>query len=151
MKFFSRFLYFPATLMGALIFIIGTVSLVMADNCIQERATPKAPESILKQANPLGNTPENVSAGEKLYQKEAKPLACVQCHEAAGKGDGLLAKGMNPIPRDFSCAAMMNSIPDGQLFWIIKKGSKGTGMMAFNTLSDNQIWQIVNYIRRLAK
>ena len=150
MKNFNKFLYFPAFFMGAFLFLIGNVSIVMADNCIQKRTTPQAPERILNQKNPLGNTPDNVSAGEKLYKKEAKPLACVQCHGATGKGDGPIAKGLNPVARDFSCAAMMKSIPDGQLFWIIKNGSKGTGMMAFNTLSDNQIWQIVIYLRKFA-
>ena len=47
--------------------------------------------------------------------------------------------------------AMMKDIPDGQLFWIIKNGSPGTGMMAFSGLPDEQVWQLVQYIRSLAK
>ena len=50
-----------------------------------------------------------------------------------------------------SCGAMMKEIPDGQLFWIIKNGSLGTGMMAFPGLPDEQVWQLVQYIRSLAK
>jgi hypothetical protein len=46
---------------------------------------------------------------------------------------------------------MMKNIPDGQLFWVIKNGSKGTGMMGFKMLSDDQIWQLVSYKRKLAK
>jgi len=122
----------------------------LAEDCAQKRATPQAPDNIIKQTNPLGNTPDNVSAGEKLYQKDAKPLACVQCHGSKGQGDGSMAKGMNPKPRDFSCTDMMKNIPDGQLFWIIKNGSKGTGMMGFGALKDDQIWQLVSYLRKFS-
>jgi mono/diheme cytochrome c family protein len=45
----------------------------------------------------------------------------------------------------------MNDLPDGQLFWIIKKGSMGTGMMSFAGLPDEQVWQLIQYIRTLAK
>ncbi|NIP99686.1 MAG: cytochrome C, partial [Nitrospinaceae bacterium] len=41
-------------------------------------------------------------------------------------------------------------IPDGQMFWIIKNGSPGTRMPAFGNLSDEQIWQLVLYIRQFA-
>jgi mono/diheme cytochrome c family protein len=61
-----------------------------------------------------------------------------------------MAKGMKPSPRDFSCQAMMNKISDGQLFWVIKNGSKGTGMMGFKSLNDDQIWQVVSYIRQFS-
>jgi hypothetical protein len=46
---------------------------------------------------------------------------------------------------------MMKDIPDGQLFWIIKNGSQGTGMMSYAGLPDEQIWQLIQYIRWLAK
>jgi mono/diheme cytochrome c family protein len=45
----------------------------------------------------------------------------------------------------------MKDLPDGQLFWIIKNGSPGTGMMPFSTLPDEQVWQLIHYIRSLAK
>jgi len=44
----------------------------------------------------------------------------------------------------------MNALPDGQLFWVIQNGSPGTGMLAFKGLKDEQIWQIILYIRELA-
>ncbi len=129
----------------------GIPNQALADDCVQKRKTPKAPANISKKGSPLKATPENISAGKKIYQTGAKPLACAQCHGANGKGDGKMAKGMNPKPRDFSCQAMMKNIPDGQLYWIIKNGSKGTGMMGFKTLKDDQIWQVVAYIRQFVK
>lgn len=62
-----------------------------------------------------------------------------------------MVRGMNPKPRDFSCQTMMKNIPDGQLFWVIKNGSKGTGMMGFKMLSDDQIWQLVSYYKKTRK
>jgi len=56
-----------------------------------------------------------------------------------------------PPPRNFTCGSMMKDIPDGQLFWIIKNGSPGTGMMSFAGLPDEQVWQLVHYIQSLAK
>ena len=138
-------------LLSALLISFLFTSNTFADDCVQKRKTPQAPSNILKQTNPLETTAENISAGEMLYKKGAKPLACAQCHGRRGKGDGKMARGMTPKPRDFSCQAMMKDIPDGQLFWIIKNGSKGTGMMGFNMLKDDQIWQLVSYIRKLAK
>jgi mono/diheme cytochrome c family protein len=44
----------------------------------------------------------------------------------------------------------MNDIPDGQLFWIIRNGSKGTAMPAFKDLKDEQIWHLILYIRSFA-
>jgi mono/diheme cytochrome c family protein len=46
---------------------------------------------------------------------------------------------------------MMKDISDGQLFWIIKNGSLGTGMMPFSGLPDEQVWQLIHYVRSLAK
>jgi mono/diheme cytochrome c family protein len=138
-------------LLSALLTSFLFISNVFADDCVQKRKTPQAPSNILKLTNPLETTPENMASGEMLYKKGAKPLACVQCHGRRGKGDGTMARGMNPKPRDFSCQGMMKDIPDGQLFWIIKNGSKGTGMMGFKMLNDDQIWQLVSYIRKLTK
>lgn len=134
----------------SLLTLFGYSAVAFAGDCVQKRNTLQAPDSIYKQSNPLKPTAENISAGEKLYTSGAKPLACVLCHGDKGKGDGKMAMGMTPKPRDFSCQAMMKDIPDGQLFWVIKNGSKGTGMMGFNTLKDDQIWQIVSYIRQFS-
>jgi hypothetical protein len=43
----------------------------------------------------------------------------------------------------------MEQISDGQLFWIIKNGSKGTSMPPYSKLSDRKIWQLIQYIRSL--
>jgi mono/diheme cytochrome c family protein len=119
--------------------------------CPQKRQTAKAPAEFLQLENPLPPSKDHIGSGEKLYQETAQPLACKQCHGTKGDGKGPLGGGLIPSPRNFTCGQTMNNLPDGQLFWIIKKGSAGTGMMAFPGLSDEQVWQLIHYIRSLAK
>jgi len=45
----------------------------------------------------------------------------------------------------------MKSLPDGQLFWVIQNGSPGSVMPAFDNLDDDQIWQLILYIRNFSK
>ena len=56
-----------------------------------------------------------------------------------------------PTPRNFTCGMTIKDIPDGQLFWVIKNGSPGTGMMAFAGLPGEQVWQMIQNTRLLAK
>jgi len=119
--------------------------------CPQPRNTKQAPGKFRKLANPLPNSQENIKGGETLYHETAQPLACIQCHGEQGDGNGPMGAALNPHPRNFTCGETMKDISDGQMFWIIKNGSAGTGMMAFAGMPDNQIWQLIHYIRTLAK
>lgn len=120
------------------------------DACVQPRKTAKAPDTFLAMKNPLPASDEVFEAGKALFQKFAKPAACAMCHGEKGDGKGVMGAALVPPPRNFTCNAMMKDIPDGQLFWVIKKGSPGTGMMSFSGLSDDKVWQLVHYIRSLA-
>lgn len=122
-----------------------------SDACVQPRKTAKAPDSFLAMTNPLSASAEVLQAGKTLFQKSAKPAACAMCHGEKGDGKGMMGAALAPPPRNFTCNAMMKDIPDGQLFWIIKKGSPGTGMMSFSGLSDDKVWQLIHYIRSLAR
>ncbi len=119
--------------------------------CVQPRKTTKAPEDFLTKTNPLSSSAGSIQAGKELFLKTAQPVACVMCHGEQGDGKGLMGAALVPPPRNFTCGTMMRDIPDGQLYWIIKNGSPGTGMMAFTGLPDEQVWQLVHYIRSLAK
>ncbi|MEC7641343.1 MAG: cytochrome c, partial [Nitrospinota bacterium] len=119
--------------------------------CPQKRNTRTASGSDLKQQTPFPVSPESVQAGHRLYQKEAKPMACRLCHGIRGNGNGRLAVNMEPPPRNFTCLKIMKTLPDGQLVWIIKNGSKGTKMPAHkSTLWDREIWQLIHYLRTFA-
>jgi hypothetical protein len=69
-----------------------------------------------------------------------------------GDGNGSLARRMEPPPRNFTCEPVMQGLPDGQLFWIIKNVSKVTAMPAHKfSLGEEQIWQLILYIRSFLK
>jgi len=119
-------------------------------SCPQVRFTVSAPDEFLKLKNPLKSDSKNLFAGESFFHTDAQPTACKICHGSTGNGMGMMAPGLNPPPRNFSCSETMKGIPDGQLFWVVKNGSPGTGMTAYKSLTDKQVWQIILYLRTLA-
>lgn len=119
--------------------------------CPQARNTPNAPDEIRRLSNPLRPSPENIFAGQTLFHFDAKPGPCRVCHGISGNGLGILFRELRPTPRNFTCNQSMTTIPDGQLFWIIKNGSPGSVMPAFKNLDDEQIWQLIHYIRHFSK
>ena len=113
--------------------------------CPQKRKTKAAPGSIAKKKIP-GSA--DAKRGKAIYTKKAKPMACKMCHGDKGDGNGKLGAALKPKPRNFTCSETMKKVSAGQMFWIIKNGSKGTGMVAHGkTLKDAQIWDVVKYIR----
>ncbi len=117
-----------------------------AGNCQQPRKTKSAPSSTFKSDK---TKKADAKKGKAIYQKTAKPMACKMCHGKKGGGDGKLGKALKPAPRNFTCAKSMKKVSAGQMFWVIKNGSKGTGMVAHKkTLKDKDIWNVVKYIRK---
>ena len=129
------------------IFSFCTVGSVIAKpaKCPQPRKTKAAPGSIAKKKIP-GSA--DAKRGKKIFMKTAKPMACKMCHGEKGDGGGKLGAALKPKPRNFTCKATMKKVSAGQMFHIIKNGSKGTGMVGHGkTLKDKQIWDVVKYIR----
>lgn len=112
---------------------------------------PSAREETLGYKAPFGDThtapPEIVAAGKALYEGKG---GCHLCHGISGKGDGPAAH-LNPTnpPSDFTSCAFQKEHKDGDLFWIIKYGSPGTGMQSLipALLSEAEGWKVVAYVR----
>ena len=119
--------------------------------CPQPRKTVTAPDEFLELKNPLEATPQNILAGKTLFHVDAEPSACRVCHGISGNGLGILFHRVEPKPRDFTCIQTMDNLPDGQLFWIIKNGSPGTAMPSFSYLEDEQVWQLILYLRSFSR
>jgi mono/diheme cytochrome c family protein len=116
-----------------------------AGKCPQPRKTKSAPVDISKIDKTAEASTEN---GKKLYTKTAKPMACKNCHGETGIGDGILGKALKPPSTNFTCKDNMRDVSSGQMFWIIKNGSKGTGMLSFSlNMKDEEIWDVIKYIR----
>lgn len=114
--------------------------------CPQPRQTVSAPADYLGLRNPLARDQVDMRAASIQFQ-----LSCAGCHGRAGNGQGSLHERYQPPPRNFSCASTVRDIPDGQWFWVIRHGSPGTGMPPFPSLQDEEIWQLVHYLRTFAE
>lgn len=98
----------------------------------------------------LAQTKGDPKAGKVKYD-----VNCAGCHGKTGKGDGPAAAALSPKPQDHTDGKIMNSLSDQYLFDIIKKGGvavKKAAIMPANEkkLSDQEIWDVVAYIRSLA-
>ena len=116
--------------------------------CPEKRTTKKVSFKYSNKKNPLKPNASNLKAGEALYQKNAKPMACKLCHGKEGDGKGPGGAGISPAPRNFTCSSTMKDISDGQMFGVIKDGSPGTAMPAFKNLKNKEIWQLIHFIRQ---
>lgn len=75
--------------------------------------------------------------GEMLFAQH-----CAGCHGQQGKGDGPLAKGMDPAPRNFHDEPRMRQRSLYGLYNTITLGVRGTPMQAFNNLSEADRWAL---------
>lgn len=89
-------------------------------------------------------TPD-AALGQKLFSEN-----CTGCHGIHGRGDGLLAKGMEPPPTDFSDAERAAQRDAYGLYSTISLGVDGTSMPAFAQFDEHQRWSLAAYTRSLA-
>lgn len=96
-------------------------------------------------ANPLPATAENVHAGQRNFG-----AYCMVCHGLDGQNTGVpFAEKMAPPVPALSSPAVQG-YTDGQLHWIIQNGISPSGMPASKDMfHDEEIWQLVLYIRHL--
>jgi mono/diheme cytochrome c family protein len=134
-------------------FLIGTADLALSaqdhdhahDATQHEDGAHHHPQAAAMK-NPIKPTAESIAAGKTLYDTQ-----CASCHGATGKGDGKMAASMNPPkPPDLTDASWKHGSTDGEIFTLIRDGSKGTGMRGFAAkLKTDDIWNVVNYLRTL--
>ena len=119
----------------------------------QEILSPRVPADQIDAAkamsNPFPATPDIVEKGKKLFDGKA---FCRACHGPDGKGlGGDIEPGSlkGPLPRDFTDRDWQGARTDGELFWILKNGSKGTAMASFVPLilTEEEAWQVLRYVR----
>lgn len=103
-----------------------------------------APPEAKKLKNPVASTPDNLNAARAIFMDK-----CANCHGDKGLGDGPEASMYDVQPSNLADAHMMSEMTDGEIFWKIGEGNKP--MPSFKKqLSDEQRWQLVNYLRTLA-
>ncbi len=95
----------------------------------------KAPSWARSFENPFAGQTEAVAAGRKLYERH-----CAECH-------GLDARGLEHAANLHTTP--IQDAPPGVLFWALRNGRIRRGMPSWSQLPDQQIWQIVTYLKTL--
>ena len=82
------------------------------------------------QRNPLGGDTAATRDGEARFQR-----SCASCHSVEGRAPELTS------------GVFMRGGQDAEIFQTIRAGVPGTQMPPFTALTDDEIWQLVAYIR----
>jgi mono/diheme cytochrome c family protein len=91
-------------------------------------------------------TPETAAAADNLFRVE-----CSKCHGPTGRGDGVEAEGLRPMPRDLTNGAFFKSLPDQRLYLSITYGPPGSAMPGhLEGYSPEVMWAMVGRVRQLA-
>jgi mono/diheme cytochrome c family protein len=108
---------------------------------------PGGSEAGKKLKNPVASSPESIKAGAASFAKY-----CKFCHNADAKGNGPMAP-KDTHPPDLTDATWDRGSTDGELFMVIKEGAGPKfDMKGFKSkMTDQEIWNVVNYLHSLAK
>src|SRR4051794_41072494 len=104
----------------------------------------KAPARAANSQNPVRADDRSLAAGKALFAKE-----CMACHGESGKGNGPDAADLSTQPPDFATPAVAGQ-SDGELFWKMTQGRKPMPSYG-RMLSDDDRWNLVNYIRSISR
>src|SRR3989304_2149983 len=133
------------------ILILGAESVFAAAGVELEPCKARVPADQLAEAkamkSPLPSNPANVAEGKAIYEGKG---TCFTCHNLGGKGDGDAGKALDPGPRNLPNPKFHQLKQDGEMFWVIKNGSPGTGMIPAVTtgiLTEEEAWKAIMYER----
>jgi mono/diheme cytochrome c family protein len=109
-------------------------------------ATPeyKIPPEDAAKVNPVKPSSESLAKGKKLYGYD-----CAMCHGAKGDGKGDMATDIKDVT-DFTNPEALKNRTDGELFYVTRNG-KGEMPPEGDRAKNEDIWNMVNYVRSLAK
>ena len=92
----------------------------------------------------LRSSPQQIAEGEGLYAQ-----GCVECHGAAGLGDGAMARTLSKAPTELGSFAWQVERSDSQLAVAVRSGVPGTPMPPAAGFTDKQVRSVVAYLRSL--
>lgn len=86
--------------------------------------------------NPYHDQPQAVQAGRLLFEEH-----CAECH-----GDNAQGRKKRPSLRT---ERIQSEASEGDLHWFLINGNIRHGMPSWSRLPDQQIWQLVSYLKSL--
>ena len=141
------------SLVGGLFLLLGGLTWAADPTVLRPRVPRDQIEAARAVTNPLPASDEMIAKGKALFQGKA---FCKACHGVDGKGlGGGIAPGSlkGPLPRNFTDKRWQAARTDGELFWILKNGSKGTAMASFIplVLTEEEAWHVLLYVRSFGR
>ena len=117
-------------------------ALAIHENIYETRVPKEILEEVQEIENPYPATEEQIEAGRKIYFGKG---LCVACHSKDGTG----VKIPGHLPRDFTNSKWQETRTDGELMWVLRNGSPGTGMpvRVGKVISENEGWSVIHFIR----
>jgi mono/diheme cytochrome c family protein len=118
----------------------GAAVLFLSASLVAQPKPWVVPANFKSMANPVAKGEASNKAGKTLYDKN-----CASCHGKAGLGDGVKARALKTFPGDFSKAEYQDQT-DGDHFYKTKTGRSEMPKYE-GKIADNDIWNMVNYMR----
>ena len=132
--------------------IVSVIAGAFALICMSEGSAQTSQLFRVYSKNVAGKIPESsdaIAAGKKIYE-----IKCYYCHGIKGDGNGSDAPRLDPKPRNFTRneykirSTGQGVLPtDEDLFRIISSGVEGSAMPFWNTLTPEERWQVIYYIK----
>lgn len=141
-------MYRYALVLPAVFLVLLAVSAQQSSSAPAAQKTPSysaIPVDAVKVPNPVKSTPESLARAKKWWT-----LDCEMCHGKTGDGKGETAKEMKLTVADFTDPGTLKDHTDGELFYIIKNGHNDMPAEG-PRIKTEEGWDLVNYIRSLAK
>ncbi len=104
------------------------------------------PEKYRDLKSPFGGSPNAAAAGRGIFNQN-----CSACHGFEGRADVPLARVFYPKPAANFHLPRYKDFTDGHWFNKVARGVPGTRMPRWDqTLNDEQVWYVVEYLKSLA-
>ncbi|MFQ5673483.1 MAG: c-type cytochrome [Nitrospinales bacterium] len=125
--------------------LIGQTAFAFHPGIYEPRVPAESLDEVQEIESPYPVTAERIEAGRAIYFGKG---LCVTCHGADGKGVRIPGHS----PRDFTDAKWQDLRTDGELMWVLRNGSPGTGMpvRVGKELTEEEGWNVIQFIRTFA-
>ena len=117
-----------------LVFVLISATVLVA--AVSADWLTEVPDRDRQKTNPYRDQPRAIQAGSLLFADH-----CAQCH--GGTAEGTRKRPSLRTPR------VQSQATEGDLHWLLANGNLRRGMPSWSKLPDQQLWQLISYLRSL--
>jgi mono/diheme cytochrome c family protein len=124
--------------------ILSVLAILLFHTAQAQKKPWIVPKEFVNMSSPVVPSDSILKAGKVLYLSN-----CTPCHGRKGNGEGPANASLSPYPANHTAISMLKET-DGTLFFKLTEGR--SPMPGYKTtLTDNERWELVAYIRTLVK